>query len=93
MYSRLALSDKEKGDMAGLGPSLFGFGITLLGVLFVELGLSIVVDVAIARTGRRIDGALALLEPAGGNLGGVYNTRVYQRLFQVGSRELGGIRE
>ena len=75
--------------MAGLGPSLFGFGITLLGVLLVELGLSIVVDVAIARTGRRIDGALALLEPAGGNLGGVYNTRVYQRLSKIGSRELG----
>lgn len=41
-------------------------------VLLVELGVVVAVDVAVARAGHGIDGALALLEAGGGDFGGVW---------------------
>lgn len=43
-------------------------GVALLGVLLVELLSIVVVDVAVAGAGDRVDGALALLEAGGRDL-------------------------
>ncbi len=60
------------GGCGGASPSLgLVLVVALLGVLGVELALMVGVDMAVAGVGRRVDGALALLEPAGRHLGGV----------------------
>jgi hypothetical protein len=51
--------------MASIRRRLLGLVVALFGVVLVELGLVIAVDVAVARAGRGEDGTLPLLEPAG----------------------------
>ena len=50
---------------------LFDLVVALLHVKLVELGLVVAIDAAVSRARHGVDGALALLESAGRDLGGV----------------------
>lgn len=50
---------------------LFDLVVALLHVELVELGLVVAIDAAVSRARHGVDGALALLESAGRDLGGV----------------------